>query len=390
MNAVETQQSGISFSMKKHVLNGVLLIVVSAILMMLSVGFASATAYADAADAGASSASAATNQVARAEQQSGDVSSSRVSVTTGSALSAGGDSGDTLAAGSVAASEGAAEAATKSAGSTSIPAGEAAKKTTGIMKQSMRATAQYGYYYASRTALQAHSLCIYYPVNVSNSHGRLTYSNCSTNATAKKLNVNVRTGQITLPKGYSKSLVTVKIRVRAAGDSRYAAASRVVSMKIRLASKQRGAAQAAINEWWHGVRNGTMNAGGQKYWSAWYEKRQAWCSEFAGWCLIDSGYEPGVNMPNRPTTAPQYVSFYKKHPEMGKIKKVSAKTKFKPGDILIRCNKKGKPIHTGVAVKYSNGQLTTIEGNGHDTVVKRTYAAKTLKKRWGYCIRLAS
>ena len=60
----------------------------------------------------------------------------------------------------------------------------------------------------------------------------MTYANASSNATAKKFKVAASTGKITVPKGTKKGTYTVKITVKAAGNSTYISGTKSVTFKV--------------------------------------------------------------------------------------------------------------------------------------------------------------
>lgn len=62
--------------------------------------------------------------------------------------------------------------------------------------------------------------------------GSTTYSNASNNTTAKKFSVNKTTGKVTVPKGTKKGTYTIKVKVKAAGNTNYKAGSKVITYKI--------------------------------------------------------------------------------------------------------------------------------------------------------------
>ena len=71
-------------------------------------------------------------------------------------------------------------------------------------------------------------------LTVSGGQGTITYTNASANAVAKTFTVNKQTGAVRVPKGVKVGTYTVKISVRAAGNSTYKAATKTVSFKIKV------------------------------------------------------------------------------------------------------------------------------------------------------------
>lgn len=72
------------------------------------------------------------------------------------------------------------------------------------------------------------------PVTVKKAKGKVTYSNVSTQAAAKKLKVNAKTGKITVPKGMKKGTYTLKLKVASAGSGNYAYGDKTVSVKVKV------------------------------------------------------------------------------------------------------------------------------------------------------------
>ena len=76
-------------------------------------------------------------------------------------------------------------------------------------------------------------------IKVTGAIGKVTYKRVKITckkklkkAAKKKIKVNAKTGKITLKKGLKKGVYKVKIRVRAAGNAKYKAAAKNVSVKI--------------------------------------------------------------------------------------------------------------------------------------------------------------
>ncbi len=69
-------------------------------------------------------------------------------------------------------------------------------------------------------------------VTVSGARGTVSYTNVSTNATAKKFTVNKTSGKVTVPKGTKAGAYTVRVKVAAAGNANYKAGSKNASYKI--------------------------------------------------------------------------------------------------------------------------------------------------------------
>lgn len=72
------------------------------------------------------------------------------------------------------------------------------------------------------------------PVTVKKAKGKVTYKNVSSQKVAKKFKVNAKNGKITLNKGTKKGTYKVKIKVTAAGNSKYKPASKTVTVKVRV------------------------------------------------------------------------------------------------------------------------------------------------------------
>ena len=118
------------------------------------------------------------------------------------------------------------------------------------------------------------------------------------------------------------------------------------------------------------------HAGGEKYWSVFHKSKEAWCSEFVGWCLLEAGMEKGVNMPSNPTYSGAYVKFYRNHPEYGEVHVNDGTYIPKRGDICIHLDSSGEPCHTELCVGGIEGsKYTDISGNAGDKVsrMKRSF-----------------
>ncbi|MDO4807621.1 MAG: BspA family leucine-rich repeat surface protein [Coriobacteriales bacterium] len=70
------------------------------------------------------------------------------------------------------------------------------------------------------------------PMSVSKAVGKVTYKNVSTNSKAKKFTVNKSTGKVTVAKGTKKGTYKIKIKVSAAGNANYKAATKSVTCSI--------------------------------------------------------------------------------------------------------------------------------------------------------------
>ena len=68
-------------------------------------------------------------------------------------------------------------------------------------------------------------------VTVNNPQGTVTYEKLKGN---KKIKVNKKTGKLTVKKGLKKGTYKVKINVKAAGNDKYAEASKTVTIKVRI------------------------------------------------------------------------------------------------------------------------------------------------------------
>ncbi|MCR5473725.1 MAG: DUF285 domain-containing protein [Lachnospiraceae bacterium] len=71
-------------------------------------------------------------------------------------------------------------------------------------------------------------------VKVNDAKGKVTYSNVSTNATAKKFKADANNAKITIPKATKAGTYEVKINITAAGDNNYKPGSMTVSFKIKV------------------------------------------------------------------------------------------------------------------------------------------------------------
>ena len=69
-------------------------------------------------------------------------------------------------------------------------------------------------------------------ITVKNAKGKVTYKKVSPKN--KKFTVNKKTGKITIKKGLKKGTYKVKVKVRAAGNSKYLPAAKTVTVKIRV------------------------------------------------------------------------------------------------------------------------------------------------------------
>ena len=75
------------------------------------------------------------------------------------------------------------------------------------------------------------SLALKKVLTVSNAQGALSYAKTSGN---KKITINKKSGKITVKKGLKKGTYKIKIKVTAAGNSAYNAASKTVTVKIKV------------------------------------------------------------------------------------------------------------------------------------------------------------
>ena len=110
--------------------------------------------------------------------------------------------------------------------------------------------------------------------------------------------------------------------------------------------------------------------GGEKYWSLFTSKYEAWCSEFGGWCLHEAGLELGVTMPAKISAATDILKFYEAHPEYAEVRSAKGDARPHPGDICLYNGKSGKPEHTNVCVAVSDDGFTAVSGNSGDKVKK--------------------
>ena len=63
--------------------------------------------------------------------------------------------------------------------------------------------------------------------------GKVTYAKVS-KGSSKRLTINKKTGKITVKKGTKKGLYKIKVKVKAAGDATYKAATKTVTVKVRV------------------------------------------------------------------------------------------------------------------------------------------------------------
>lgn len=134
-------------------------------------------------------------------------------------------------------------------------------------------------------------------------------------------------------------------------------------------------AKWAIREYESGVADGTMHAGGQKYWShAGFGGRVEWCSCFVmtGWdeCGFNKTIGPGGN-----GMANSWVNLVADNPSMGKLIKADSSYNPKPGDIIVCGEVHGVSVHVGIVVEGldGNGRFRTVEGNSPDIVATHYY-----------------
>ena len=75
----------------------------------------------------------------------------------------------------------------------------------------------------------------YKPITVKNAKGKVTYKVVSGNKKSKKaLKLNKKTGKITVTKKTKKGTYSIKVKVTAAGNSTYKAASKTVTVKVKV------------------------------------------------------------------------------------------------------------------------------------------------------------
>ena len=123
-------------------------------------------------------------------------------------------------------------------------------------------------------------------------------------------------------------------------------------------------ANIAIAEYESGAAAGDYHKGGKKYWSTFRKDYEAWCSEFAGWCLLQAGCVPGATMPGNPTYANSFVRFYNANPQFGTVHVNDGSYLPQAGDICIHVDSKGSPDHTEVCVQScANGYYVDVSGN---------------------------
>ena len=67
------------------------------------------------------------------------------------------------------------------------------------------------------------------PVTVSKAQGTVTYKKSSGNA---NITVDSKTGKLTVKKGTKKGTYTIKVQVKAAGNTNYNASTKTVTLKV--------------------------------------------------------------------------------------------------------------------------------------------------------------
>ena len=87
---------------------------------------------------------------------------------------------------------------------------------------------------ASASKLKSAAQVLANNIAVSKAQGTVSYSNGSTNATAKKFTVNASTGKVTVPKDTKAGTYPVIIKVKAKGNGYYFGATRSVSYKVQV------------------------------------------------------------------------------------------------------------------------------------------------------------
>ena len=68
-------------------------------------------------------------------------------------------------------------------------------------------------------------------IKVSGAKGTVTYAKAGGN---KKIRINKKTGKITIKKKLKKGTYKLKVKVKAAGNSKYKAATKTVTVKIKV------------------------------------------------------------------------------------------------------------------------------------------------------------
>ncbi len=123
-------------------------------------------------------------------------------------------------------------------------------------------------------------------------------------------------------------------------------------------------AAIAVAEYESGAAAGDFHKGGKKYWSRFRKNYEAWCSEFAGWCMVEAGLVPGDTMPANPTYANAYVKFYRARPDLATVHPNDGTYLPQRGDIVIYVNGKGEPSHTEICVEScEDGRYADVSGN---------------------------
>jgi hypothetical protein len=113
----------------------------------------------------------------------------------------------------------------------------ATKKITVVVKNAntLSAKAKKKTVSAKLASVSKKALTLTNNIKVSKSKGKVSYKNVSTNKTVKKWKLNKKTGKLTIPKGTKKGTYIIKVKVTAAGTSTYAAGSKTVTYKVKVA-----------------------------------------------------------------------------------------------------------------------------------------------------------
>ena len=115
-----------------------------------------------------------------------------------------------------------------------------------------------------------------------------------------------------------------------------------------------------------------------KYWSAFDNRPESWCSEFVGWCLRASGLVQGVTMPSNPTYARAYYNFYSSHPELATIHVNDGSYAPKPGDIILQIEgKTTNMVHTEMVTWCDGYNYGGVSGGSRVSLTSRNISNRS-------------
>lgn len=113
---------------------------------------------------------------------------------------------------------------------------EATKTVTVTVKYTnpLKAKARKATVAVNQSKLQAKSVVLASNIAKKNAKGKVTYSSASTKAVAKKFKINAKTGKVTVRKGTKKGTYIIKVKVTAAGDTKYLSGMAIVKYKVKV------------------------------------------------------------------------------------------------------------------------------------------------------------